>query len=58
MDLCTGEREEDEYGVGDGVNTTPLSDTLLSIVGQKVSQNLLRDLLTIVYLILVFIMNR
>jgi hypothetical protein len=31
MDLCTYESEEDEQGVGTGVNTTLLSDTLWSI---------------------------
>ena len=31
MDLCVYESEEYEYGVGAGVNTTLLSDTLQSI---------------------------
>jgi len=31
MDLCTSESEEHDHGVGAGVNTTLLSDTLKSI---------------------------
>ena len=33
MDLCACEIEEHEHGVGDGVNSTLMSDTLLVVDG-------------------------